>query len=130
VLGSLLLIPSYLLMAYTHVSLYIPMVLMGVAFSLIPAVLWPLVAYMVDRSKLGTAYGLMTMMQNLGLLTFNLIIGWANVYDHAGRDNPGGYNLGMWIFSFLALVALICALQLRRRELLSRGHSTDISTIS
>ena len=64
--GSLLLIPVYLMMAYTHVNLYVPMAMMGIAFSLIPAVMWPSVAYIVDQSKLGTAYGLMTMIQNIG----------------------------------------------------------------
>ena len=49
--GSLLLIPVYLMMAYTHVNLYVPMAMMGVAFSLIPAVMWPSVAYIVDQSK-------------------------------------------------------------------------------
>ena len=81
--GSLLLIPVYLMMAYTHVNLYVPMALMGVAFSLIPAVMWPSVAYIVDQSKLGTAYGLMTMIQNIGLFGFNLMVGWANDYSHA-----------------------------------------------
>src|ERR1700680_4301029 len=76
--GSLLLIPVYLMMAYTQISLYVPMAMMGVAFSLIPAVMWPSVAYIVDQSKLGTAYGLMTMIQNIGLLGLNLVIGWAN----------------------------------------------------
>ena len=55
--GSLLLIPVYLMMAYTRVNLYVPMAMMGVAFSLIPAVMWPSVAYIVEQSKLGTAYG-------------------------------------------------------------------------
>ena len=49
--GSLLLIPVYLLMAYTHVSLYVPMAMMGIAFSLIPAVMWPSVAYVVDGAE-------------------------------------------------------------------------------
>ncbi|MGA9552530.1 MAG: MFS transporter, partial [Candidatus Sulfotelmatobacter sp.] len=31
--GSLLLIPVYLMMAYTHINLYVPMAMMGVAFS-------------------------------------------------------------------------------------------------
>ncbi len=92
--GSLLLIPVYLMMAYSHVNLYVPMLLMGVAFSLIPAVMWPSVAYIVDQSKLGTAYGLMTMIQNIGLFGFNLMVGWANDYSHAGPDHPSGYNLG------------------------------------
>src|SRR6202451_3027776 len=48
-LGSLLLIPVYLMMAYTHVTLYVPMAMMGVAFSLIPAAMWPSVAYIVGQ---------------------------------------------------------------------------------
>jgi len=54
------------------------MAMMGVAFSLIPAVMWPSVAYIVEQSKLGTAYGLMTMIQNIGLAGFNLLVGCAN----------------------------------------------------
>ncbi|UCG51026.1 MAG: MFS transporter, partial [Candidatus Latescibacterota bacterium] len=59
--GSLLLLPVYLMMAYTDVPLLVPMAMMGIAFSLIPAVMWPSVAYIVPEQKLGTAYGLMTM---------------------------------------------------------------------
>ena len=126
--GSLLLIPVYLMMAYTHVNLYVPMMLMGVAFSLIPAVMWPSVAYIVDQSKLGTAYGLMTMIQNIGLFGFNLMVGWANDYSHAGPDHPSGYNLGMWIFSILGFLGLTFAFLLRQRELGPHGHHLETIT--
>jgi MFS family permease len=126
--GSMLLIPVYLMMAYSHVSLYVPMVLMGIAFSLIPAVMWPSVAYIVDQSKLGTAYGLMTMIQNIGLFGFNLMVGWANDYSHAGPDHPSGYNLGMWIFSILGFLGLTFAFLLRQRELGPHGHNLETIT--
>jgi MFS family permease len=126
--GSLLLIPVYLMMAYTRINLYVPMALMGVAFSLIPAVMWPSVAYIVDQSKLGTAYGLMTMIQNIGLFGFNLLIGWANDYGHAGPDHPSGYNLGMWIFSILGFLGLGFAFLLRQRELGPHGHGLETIT--
>ena len=126
--GSLLLIPVYLMMAYSHVNLYVPMFLMGVAFSLIPAVMWPSVAYIVDQSKLGTAYGLMTMIQNIGLFGFNLMVGWANDYSHAGPDHPSGYNLGMWIFSILGFLGLTFAFLLRQRELGPHGHNLETIT--
>jgi MFS family permease len=126
--GSLLLVPVYLMMAYTHVNLYVPMALMGVAFSLIPAVMWPSVAYIVDQSKLGTAYGLMTMIQNIGLFGFNLMVGWANDYSHAGPDNPAGYHLGMWIFSTLGFLGLGFAFLLRQRELGPHGHGLETIT--
>ncbi|HET9407145.1 MAG TPA: MFS transporter [Candidatus Sulfotelmatobacter sp.] len=149
-LGSLLLIPVYLMMAYirssNYVTVYLPssadghfsfvahhlppillatMAMMGIAFSLIPAVMWPSVAYLVDQSKLGTAYGLMTMIQNIGLAGFNLMVGWANDHSHAGPDNPGGYNLGMWIFSILGFLGLTFAFLLRQREMGPHGHGLE-----
>ncbi len=153
-LGSLLLIPVYLMMAYvrsaTFVTVYLPtiaadghfgfvahhlppillltMAMMGIAFSLIPAVMWPSVAYLVDQSKLGTAYGLMTMIQNIGLAGFNLMVGWANDYGHAGPDHPTGYNLGMWIFSILGFLGLTFAFLLRQREMGPHGHGLETIT--
>jgi MFS family permease len=144
--GSLLLIPVYLMMAYLpsahHVILRVPyigvlelpwllvvtMAMMGVAFSLIPAVMWPSVAYIVDQAKLGTAYGLMTMIQNIGLFGFNLLVGWANDYSHASAQNPGGYALGMWIFSVLGFLGMLFAFLLRQRETGPHGHGLETIT--
>lgn len=123
--GSLLLIPVYLLMAYTSVSLYVPMAMMGIAFSLIPAIMWPSVAYVVEENKLGTAYGLMTLIQNVGLAGFNLVIGWANDSAGASAANPDGYNLGMWIFSCLGFFGLLFAWLLRRNEAGPNAHGLE-----
>jgi MFS family permease len=114
-------------MAYTRIPLLVPMAVMGIAFSLIPAVMWPSVAYIVDQSKLGTAYGLMTMIQNIGLAGFNLLIGWANDHWAASASNPTGYRPGMWMFSVLGFVALLFALLLRRRE--TGPHARGLETI-
>jgi len=124
-LGSLLLIPVYLMMAYTRVSLYVPMAMMGVAFSLIPAIMWPSVAYIVEANKLGTAYGVMTLIQNIGLAGFNFLIGWANDYSGAAAAHPTGYNLGMWIFSCLGLFGLLFAWLLRRNEAGPHAHGLE-----
>jgi len=114
--GSLLLVPVYLMMAYTDVPLLVPMAMMGIAFSLVPAVMWPSVAYLIEERKLGTAYGLMTMVQNIGLAGFNFIIGWANDYSGASVQNPEGYGLGMWIFSISGFLGFLFAWLLRRSE--------------
>jgi hypothetical protein len=45
----------------------LPLVLMGIAYSILAASLWPLVAFLVPKQMLGTAYGLMQSIQNLGL---------------------------------------------------------------
>jgi MFS family permease len=126
--GSLLLVPVYLIMAYSHVTLYLPMALMGIAFSLIPAVMWPSVAYIVDQKKLGTAYGLMTLIQNIGLAGFNLLIGWANDFMGASARNPAGYRLGMWIFSSLGLFGLIFSFLLHRSETGPGAHGLESIT--
>ena len=126
--GSALLIPVYLIMAYTSVSLYVPMAMMGIAFSLVPAVMWPSVAYVVDESRLGTAYGLMTLIQNIGLAGFNVLIGWANDSSGASATNPGGYALGMWLFSVLGFVGLLFAVLLRRREMGPHGQGLETIT--
>jgi MFS family permease len=106
-------------------NLLIPMAVMGMAFSLVPAVMWPSVAYVVDQPRLGTAYGLMTMIQNIGLAGFNMLIGWANDYSHAGAGAPGGYALGMWVFSSLGFLGLVFAFLLRRCERGPRGHGLE-----
>ena len=126
--GSLLLIPVYLIMGYTHVNLLIPMAMMGVAFSLIPAVMWPSVAYIVDESKLGTAYGVMTMIQNIGLAGFNFLIGWENDLAGASAINPNGYRLGMWTFSIIGFLAMLFAFLLRARETGPHGHGLETIT--
>jgi MFS family permease len=126
--GSVLLIPVYLMMGHTHITLYVPMAMMGIAFSLIPAVMWPSVAYIVGQSKLGTAYGLMTMIQNIGLAGFNLLIGWANDHAGASAQHPEGYQLGMWIFSVLGLAGLTFAFLLRQSETGPGAHGLETIT--
>jgi MFS family permease len=127
--GSILLMPVYLMMGYTNVTLYVPVCMMGVAFSLIPAVMWPSVAYIVNQNRLGTAYALMTLIQQIGFFLLNLLIGHANDYAHAGLDNPRGYGLGMWIFSILGFVGMTFAILLRIRETGPHGHGLETITI-
>jgi MFS family permease len=126
--GSILLMPVYLMMAYTNTSLFVPVSLMGIAFSLIPAVMWPSVAYIVEQNRLGTAYALMTLIQQIGFFLLNLMIGKANDFSQAGPGNPGGYALGMWIFSILGFVGLTFSILLRLRETGPHGHGLETIT--
>jgi len=118
--GSLFLIPVYLILVYSNMPLIIPMAIMGISFSLVPAVMWPSVAYIIEESRLGTAYGLMTMIQNIGLAGLNFMIGWVN-------DISGGYTAGMWIFSALGFFGLFFAFLLRKEETGPRGHGLELS---
>ncbi len=74
-LGSALLIIAHLMFAVTYIEPRIPIILLGIAFSLVPAAMWPAVVKIVRESKIGTAYGVMYFAQNIGLWAFPLIIG-------------------------------------------------------
>lgn len=114
--GSFLLMPVFLIMMYTGLTLWVPVVMMGIAFSLVPAILWPSVAYIVDQKRLGSAYALMTLIQQVGFFLFNWLVGVANDASGAGAANPGGYATGIWMFSTLGFVGLAFALLLKRSE--------------
>ena len=126
--GALLLVPVYLLMAYSSLPLWIPTAMMGVAFALVPAVMWPSVAYVVPVGRLGFAFGVMDAVQQAGLFGFNLLIGWSNDRWSAGVAHPAGYYPGMWLFSGAALAAVLFAIWLRRVEAGPCGHGLDTIT--
>jgi hypothetical protein len=116
IVGSLLLVSVFPILAYTRIPAVIPMAIMGIAFSLVPSVLWMSVVFVVDRSKLGFASAVVDAIQQLGLVAANLLIGWSNDRWLAGATNPVGYRPSMWIFTAFAACSLLVALALRRVE--------------
>jgi len=82
--GSGMLLLVHLTLALTHITPFIAMFIMGIAFSLVPAAMWPAVARIVEEKRLGTAYGVMTSIQNIGLFTFPILAGM--VTDGANRE--------------------------------------------
>lgn len=123
--GSLLLFPAFLLMAYTHVTLALPVALLGLAFSLVPAILWPSVAYLVDEKRLGTAYALMTFCQQVGWATMAWAIGKVNDVSGASASNPAGYVPGMWMFAALGFMGLFFSFLLWRSEKGPGAHGLE-----
>jgi MFS family permease len=123
--GTLLLLIVFPILGLSRMNLWVSTVLIGIAFSLVPAVMWPAVTYLVRPSQLGTAYGLMTMLQNVGLAVFNVAAGWLNDTSRAGPDNPAGYLPMLWLFGVLSLSGLVFAWLLRRREVGPDGHGLE-----
>ena len=74
-LGSVLLIAAHLMFAKTMITPFIPIFILGVAFALVPAAMWPAVAKIVKENKIGTAYGFMFSVQNIGLWGVPILIG-------------------------------------------------------
>jgi len=127
-LGAVLMLPVFLLFGYSDLPVPVPLAMLGISFSLIPAVMWPSVAYLVDARRLGTAYGLMTLIQNIGLMSLNYIVGAANDGAGASAKNPAGYLPMIWIFTALAVLALVFAVLLRIAETGPRAHGLETIT--
>jgi MFS family permease len=123
--GTFLLCAVFPILAYTSANLWVTTVMIGIAFSLVPAVIWPAVPLLVRANRLGTAFGLMTMVQAIGLTAINLIAGWLNDLSGAGPDNPGGYLPMLWLFFGLSLFGFLFAAALRMRETGPDGHGLE-----
>lgn len=127
--GTCLLCAAFPVLAWTSWSPWVASVLIGVAFSLVPAVLWPAVPYLVPASRLGTAYGLMTMLQNIGLMTFNLAAGVLNDAGGASAERPDGYAPMLLMFFVLGLAGFGFAFALQRRERGPGGHGLELARV-
>jgi MFS family permease len=108
-LGAVLMIPCYLVLAFTMLAPRWPMILLGAAFVLVPAAMWPAVALIVDPKRTGTAYGLMTMVQNAGLALFPWLNGRLRVATH-------DYTASMIMFASLGALGLAFAVLLKRAD--------------
>ena len=111
-LGALLLPPSFVVLGALPDGAGLSTTMLGVSFSLLPAVLWPTVVRYSPPEHLGTAYGTMTALQNAGLTVANLAAGYINDANHASAANPGGYTPMLWFFGLLSLTAFACTLVL------------------
>jgi len=96
--GALLLPLSFVIMATTDWTLWVATAMMGVSFSLVPAVMWPLTSKLVPAARFGTALGLMWVVQNAGIAGANLVAGWLNDAAGASAGNPAGYQPMMQFF--------------------------------
>ncbi len=120
IIGASTLVFVHLMFALTPLKPQFFMILLGVAFSLVPAAMWPTMVKLVKEKEIGTAYGLMYSVQNLGLWGIPILAGV--VLD---RTNPGSpevldYSPTMLMFAGLSILGLLCALILKRED--SRNH--------
>ena len=110
--GALLLPVSIVIMVATGWSLWTATVLIGISYSLVPAVMWPLASKLVSAEKFGTALGLMWVVQNAGIAGANLVAGWLNDRAGASAANPAGYLPMMEFFGVASALGFVFALLL------------------
>jgi MFS family permease len=125
--GTLLLPLTFVVLGLTDFSPWISTVLMGVSFSLVPAIIWPATTFLVEPRRLGTALGVITLLQNVGLWGSNRFAGWLADKAGAGPANPAGYSTMLWFFGLLSLVALASVLLLWQRESGPHGHGLELA---
>ncbi len=112
VLGSVMLIVSHLVLGLTRMDPRLPMILLGAAFVLVPAAMWPSIPLLVAKEKVGTAFGLTTMIQNVGLALFPYLNG---LLAHLSNS----YTPSQIMFACLGMVGLIFAFLLKRADVRS-----------
>ena len=126
--GASLLPISIAIMATTHWNLWVATALIGVSFSLVPAVMWPLTSKLVAPERFGTAIGLMWVVQNAGIAGANLVAGWLNDAAGASARNPTGYQPMMLFFGLSSALGFGFALLLwltagrQRQEAVTHGR--------
>lgn len=82
-LASFLLFIVHFTLAVSQASPILPLVGQGIAYSFYAAVIWPSVPLTVEKRYTGTAFGVITSVQNIGLSIFPLII--AAIYSASGN---------------------------------------------
>ena len=115
IIGSLIMIPSHLAMGITDIFPAYPMIALGAAFVLVPAAMWPSVPLIVRKERVGTAFGLMTAIQNIGLALFPKLNGILRVATKT-------YTASLIMFASLGLVGLFFAIMLKRADSKAGGY--------
>lgn len=125
IIGSLLLILVHVLFAlpllnYWWFAAFI-MIILGIAFSLVPSAMWPSVPKIIPQKLVGSAYALIFWVQNIGLGFVPLLIG--GILDKYCKDGVRivngaevtqyNYTLPMIIFALFGVVALLLAMRLK-----------------
>jgi MFS family permease len=110
VIGSVLLTITLFVFAMPLNSSWIAVTLMcvlGIAFSLLPAALWPAVPKIVPMKQLGTSYSIIYYIQNIGLMLIPVLIG--KVLERNTIGEQVDYTRSLIIFAIIGLGAIITA---------------------
>lgn len=120
IFGSCLLLVIHLLFALPvldqgFISILL-MILMGIAFSLVPSAMWPTLARIIPEKQLGSAYAVIFWLQNIGLMGVPYLIGWElNRYctTVVNGVNHYDYTLPMLTFACISIIAVFLSILLK-----------------
>ena len=134
--GATLMILGSLLLVLVHFVFTVPFltnwlvalaatIVLGFGFSLVPAAMWPSLPKFIDHHQLGTAYAVVSWMQNLvALWGVPYLIGWildeyciVGTRVENGLSSPAyNYTLPMLVFTALSVLSVVFAVLLKRED--------------
>ena len=123
--GSALLVPPFFFLPFTGVPPTVSMAMLGLAFALVPAVLWPAVTYLVPEERLGSAYALMTFFQQVGWAGMSWGLGLLKDAAHASAANPAGWTGVIVALGLLATAGFVFSFLLFRSERGPASHGLE-----
>lgn len=127
--GATIMISGSALLLVVHILFAIPgidepwfavvnMILLGIAFSLVPSAMWPSVPKIIPQKQLGTAYALIFYVQNIGLMSVPLLIGL--VIENLAADTKNlvaaDYVVPMAIFAAFGAIAVLLSYALKAMD--------------
>lgn len=124
--GATLMLIGSLLLTIVHIVFAIPninsvaiavcmMVILGIAFGLVPSAMWPSVPKIIPMHLLGTAYAIIFYIQNIGLSMVPILIGKIN----QANTNENGiidYTQSMFTFASFGVIAIVISIFLLRED--------------
>ena len=140
ILGALLLIVVHTIFFLPFVSsvviAFFNVLLLGIAFSLVPSAMWPSVAKIIPEKQLGSAYALIFWIQNIGLWGIPLLVGivldktnpGVAAAKQAGENVMYNYTTTWIIFLLLTILAVLTALLLKAEDR-KKGYGLELPNI-
>ena len=136
-MGATLMILGSILLTVVHAIFALPinswlvaiaaMVILGIAFGLVPSAMWPSVPKIIPMQLLGTAYALIFYIQNIGLGMVPILIGKVN-QANIGEDGNIDYTMSMTLFAVFGAIAIIISFLLLAEDK-KKGYGLQQSNI-
>ncbi len=135
IIGSAMLTLVHVLFALPILNVWwfaiIIMIILGVAFSLVPSAMWPAVPKIIPLKQLGSAYAIIFYIQNIGLSMVPILIG-SVIQDYSTIETPEGvtydYTIPMLIFALFGVLAFIMSFYLKIEDR-KKGYGLELPNV-
>ena len=136
--GATLMVIGSILLTIVHGIFAIPtvtsvvvaiaaMILLGIAFGLVPSAMWPSVPKIIPMQLLGTAYAVIFYIQNIGLSMVPVMIGKVNQANTDANDVTD-YTTSMAIFAVCGVISIVIAIMLKMEDK-KKGYELEQANI-